>query len=88
MNYELAKALKEAGFPLKKEPHRYARYKDPTLEELIDMCDDLVEDCVYLSGHHDKWSAVDGRDGFGFYAGNGETATIATAHLWLALNKK
>lgn len=99
MNYELAKKLNDAGFKTKSKNvvssedyceqcidyhHAYV----PSLEELIEACNKLVEDCVYLSGHKHEWTAVDGRDGFGVYGGIGETPSEAVANLWLALNKK
>lgn len=104
MNYELAKELKDAGFPMIERADEPSREREfiqklggtdrldivfaPTLSELIEACDSLVEDCVYLSGHKDSWSCIDGRDGFGFYGGDGATPIEAAARLWLALNKK
>ena len=104
MPYELAKKLKQAGFPQHGRSHNdngsiamltrddndkaaHAMYV-PTLEELINACDALVEGCVFLSGHKDQWSAIDGQDGFGIYGGDGQTPTEAVARLWLALKSK
>ena len=81
MTYELAKELKDAGFPMP--------YKDqvggfrPTLEELIEACghsgnvslhlDLFGEHCVARKGNH---------------SGVGSTPTEAVARLWIALNKQ
>ena len=83
MNYELAKQLKDAGFP-QGEPYNNYLYCDehedlehteecsayiPTLEELIEACgDDFGE--VGLAGHCEdrgKWRASQGWDGCGGY---------------------
>lgn len=70
----------------------YNKYMDglcyfPTLSELVEVCDKLVEECLYLCGHKDSWTAVDGRDGFGFNGGEGSTPEEAVANLWFTLNE-
>lgn len=62
-------------------------YPIPTLEDLIAACgDDIynlsqIEDGSYTDGRKMWWAA--GKD----VEAGGETATIAVARLWLALNK-
>jgi len=92
MNYELAKKLKDAGFPVKYPDNLFVEGEKsayiPTLSELIEACGDRFE-C--LSKVENQWW-VDERGGF---FSNGETATYggstpeeAVAKLWLGLNKK
>lgn len=83
MNYELAKELKEAGFPtpqtidtLKVEKFR------PTLEELIEACGDGIIGLTRGAVTED-WLATNNT-----YTVSGPTPTEAVARLWLALNKK
>lgn len=96
MNYELAKALKDAGFPFKRWSSgdrmddlshfdRIAPFLNPTLSELIEACDLIVEDVVVLQGHKGQWTAVDGRDGFGIHAGGGSTPEEAIARLYICI---
>ncbi len=97
MNYELAKQLKDAGFPQNGngEPqyfkdgvrdrtefgHRYERLYIPTLEELIEACGDG------FNGLHKAGTAwlASTLKGTGEFDGAGETPTEAVARLWLAL---
>lgn len=97
MNYELAKELKDAGFPLKPckvgpdcEQWWYFPGKEaihaPTLEELIEACGSdyfSMEECSpNRSGiWYAKSRYVDVRT-------EGDTPTEAVAKLWIALNKK
>jgi hypothetical protein len=102
MNYDLAKELKDAGFPLRRHPNQekqpqdgayvidHVQYYAPTLEELIEACG---EEFHALQQDHQKtgtWRAVPTR----YKANNpnnfflGSTPTEAVARLWLALNKK
>jgi len=87
MNYELAKGLKEAGFPhewsaLVKDPENFVF---PTLSELIEACGEKFKGLSRMSDNPEKnrWVA---------FAVNGEcafpTAVEAVAHLWLLSNKK
>ena len=91
MNYELAKKLKEAGYPLQEHIEITTRdsilldgtmYDFPTLEELIEACGD---DLWSLTKHANIWQ-TNFRDGMA-----GETAhediKIAVANLWLRRNE-
>ncbi len=86
MDYELAKKLKEAGFPQKKqdietEEGTYIGVYVPNLSELIEVCGN---DFVRLVGILDlEWDAVDTLDKY--Y--HGSTPEQAVANLWLALKK-
>lgn len=91
MNYELAKQLKDAGFPF--DPELGHAVISPSLSELIEACgDDICLSNVdgYVQGKLSKktWIAIksygirkpeDIEDGY--------TAEEAVAKLWLALNK-
>lgn len=98
MNDELHNKLMNAGFygdsvveTDGKIEHTVCPFADccgASLSELIEACDKLVEDVFFLSGHEENWTAVDGRDGFGIFAGIGKTPAEATVNLWLELNKK
>lgn len=99
MNYELAKQLKDAGFPQEGDGG-YALDNDckderdtcecmgyvPTLEELIGMCGDGSHGINRLYRIDDgQWAATGNDD---FKDGVGTTPSEAVAWLWLALNKK
>ena len=89
MNYELAKQLKDAGFPnLHPEvPCENCRDADddcsltPELSELIDACGDHIQ----LGVNWDLEGAVARTCDTVCY---GKTLEEATAKLWLELNKK
>lgn len=99
MPYELAKQLKDAGFPTmyqRAAPNGLredgcflidsANYKIPTLEELIDACG---KSFLKLEFNIGKWWAQSGElpDGRrGKYSEDAATPTEAVARLWLALN--
>lgn len=95
MTYELAKRLKDAGFPLNiattggeyfqdGEPRQ--RYLYPTLEELIEACGESFSELVKYS---DRWLARrELQDEWGRMEFIGTSPTEAVAHLWLAINKK
>ena len=102
MNYELALALKNAGFPQEGNGISYdvltsaGVYEDnvfrenvyyPTLEELIEACGDKFAELSRGNSQVDApWTA----SGFPIKLGNagqGKTPLEAVAHLWLALNK-
>lgn len=104
MNYELAKELKEAGFP-QKQPYYYdpKKYTDEEAVRAIldgkDIADvyiptleELIEACgenLYsLYRHHNEWQAHSNSDQWDTEIENGKTPTEAVANLWLALNKK
>ena len=89
MNYELAKKLKDAGFPKEtfrvtvpstKYPDRYGQSNCPTLSELIKACGEGFD---YLRHKSEYWLAISG----GGLEGQGKTPEEAVAELWLALNK-
>lgn len=86
MNYELAKQLKDAGFPLKWSlvpGEVYTREAHvPTLSELIEACG--LGFYTLINNLNSKWSAV--RDDRSHYVGT--TPEEAVAKLWLALNNK
>jgi hypothetical protein len=96
MNYELAKKLKDNGFPYD-DPCQKVRYVDqhdnparvpfmgvaeiPSLSELIEACGDELGD---LSRTDDGW--MTNMENVGNHPQTeGETAEIAVANLWLAL---
>jgi hypothetical protein len=91
MTYELAKQLKDAGFPNDwthwNDDDDFRGYIAPTLSELIEACGD-------------RFYKLYRREGEGWYTqagcesieepeeSNGATAEEAVAKLWLALNSK
>lgn len=82
MTYELAKELKEAGFP-KKWCYREGMIEIPTLSELIQACNpgvDFILDSTRLTV---LWYAECRRKG----VGHGSTPEEAVAKLWLTLNR-
>lgn len=99
MNYELAKRLKEAGFPQKNFPvefecvcggnkfhpadGRCSAYLVP-LEELIEACGDAFF-ALHKNLTRDGYVAKTGI--LGEKKGEGKTTSEAVARLWLALNK-
>lgn len=115
VNYELAKQLKDAGFPQtmkdgdpfyeRDELHFEGEYesdgatyhyndhpnlkdeyhKAPTLEELISIFGDKLLTLQCCDG---TWDAIYGEGTEVYHIRNADTATIAIAKLWLALNKK
>lgn len=80
LNYKLAKKLKEAGFPQRKE-YRVpkTRITQPTLTELIAACGDRFG-CLIKAG--DKWRAYDFN---GMPNTDDKTPEEAVAKLWLKL---
>lgn len=84
MKYELAKKLKEAGFP-QKSPNREKDewlYYEPTLSELIEACGVEFNSLVKFGSY---WSAS--ANDFELN-GKGSTPEEAVANLWLVLNSK
>ena len=84
--YELAKELKEAGFP--QMTNGYTWYVDqviavPTLSELIEACGEVEMVLNIIDGKYTNARIV-GLE----LNGEGSTPEIAVAMLWLALNKK
>ena len=91
MNYELAKELKDAGFP-QLRPVEHAPNSDeplyiPTLEELIDACGEGFFMLIRRESKGDVyWFAQNSEDkGFGKPQ---LFPLIAVANLYLELNKK
>lgn len=92
MNYDLAKELKETGFPIPKgtdeEWDSYDRMH-PTLSELIEACGECF---VVLKAVHDmnQWIASDALYDSGKLGliGIGSSPESAVANLWLVLNRK
>ena len=90
MNYELAKQLKDAGFP--KTFYLYDETQEignePTLSELIEACGDKLENLT--QSYKGKWCCnyyYEEDENFGSDS-DGSTPEIAVARLWLALNEK
>lgn len=92
MNYELAKELKDAGFPENVANYsvagRHGLLFFPTLSELIEACGRIWVGPCELGWHS-------GFDGHPFShldekrpQGCGATPEEAVARMWLALNKK
>ncbi len=94
MNYELAKQLRDAGYPfnfgvvsvLDSNPpiYRFSHY--PTLSELIEACGDKFKGITkeYGVAEWGMWAAHD----VGENTQLGSTPEEAVALLWLELNKK
>jgi hypothetical protein len=93
MNYDLAKQLKDAGFPQEGRGRRIGppanltwKTSDlayqPTLEELIAACGNHFLSLDYLSAikGHVQWGAKGTQ-----FTGLGVTPTEAVARLWLSL---
>ena len=87
MNYELAKELDNAGFPIR-VGNRVGYVQSPQLGELIEACGDRFGS-LYRFNDDPEWYA--------YRAGtrtkehgefDGKTPEEAVARLWLALNKK
>jgi len=95
MNYELAKKLKEAGFPVKYPDNLFVEGEKsayiPTLSELIKACvTNKEERCIYRLDYdwfERQWEASAGAPDEHF-AGFGKTPEEAVAKLWLGLNKE
>lgn len=89
MNYELAKELKEAGFP--QDGTNYtpdhggseetAAYY-PSLSELIEACGESLFRIDFLPDQNRIIAYA-----YGAREGDGSTPEVAVAKLWLALNK-
>jgi len=94
MNYELAKELKEAGFPqgdITENHHietdeKHEIVKFPTLEELIEACGDSIARIwrIKEGSGFPKWCATGTND---FLDEMGDTPAEAVARLWLSLKK-
>jgi hypothetical protein len=100
MNYELAKELKDAGFPqnldgnttLSGKPLKfYGKLGEPycpTLEELLSACGQQFHSLISTGAT--GWDACEFKEPFADTLPlriNGPTPNEAVARLWLALNK-
>lgn len=102
MNYELAKELKDAGFPQEEEfgtfipdpnctrgdcgHNEKCAVYEPTLSELIQACEQEFEGLQQGVLKPIRWYAKSTRNEDEIL--EGETPDEAVARLWLALNKK
>jgi len=95
MNYELAKQLKDVGYPQEAAKGSFLsgtwfeREKTyiPTLEELINVCGDEFGELAKGNATIDSpWTASGLPVKIGF-CGQGKTPTEAVARLWLEINK-
>jgi len=87
MNYELAKQLKDAGFPkLDLVFVKDLKHFIPSLSELIDACGDKFHWLNKMKSQYDEdvWNAMALSKEFG----RGKTPEEAVAKLWIKLNKK
>lgn len=89
ITYELAKQLKDAGFPLKSSSHEHVDgvifddgeyYKIPTLSELIEACNSVF---FVLEKLKDGWGCNDH-----YIRETGKSPEESVANLWLLINKK
>jgi hypothetical protein len=99
ITYELAKKLKEAGFPQggnggwQLQDTDNERFYSPTLSELIEACGDRFS---WLESYKDnettigkiRWGAYGFGDGEWNPEGFGNSPEEAVANLWLKLNNK
>lgn len=90
ISYELAKQLKDAGFPQTDHEDDFIEdafhdvyVSKPTLEELIEACGG--KNIKIGSDFKGNWVAYSYINAI---SGNGSTPTEAVARLWLALNKE
>lgn len=94
MNYELAKELKDAGFP--QGQHNLSCYDNgcyesigqacvPSLAELIEACGEGFK--VLCRKSKNEWIAQEVEEELRVVNGVGPTPEVAVARLWLALNK-
>jgi hypothetical protein len=96
MDFELAKRLKDAGFPIREETRVGFKaflieeeekwYQYPTLSELIEACGSkFILEVGFTASGEKGWIA---HEGFWGKEARGSTPEEAVARLWLALNKK
>ncbi len=96
MNYELAKKLKDAGFPqVGKNQDGYANDGgyEPTLSELIEACGSAFSALTRRFSGSESWIAhsnqfLTGQFGHIPIVADGNTLEEAVANLWLELNKQ
>lgn len=92
MTYELAKQLKDAGFPQKENTYWKNERGEgtlgvyaPTLSELIEACG---EEFYSIRKQTLKYCAESVASDDRFFQAKGSTPEEAVANLWLELNKK
>lgn len=102
ISYELAKQLKDAGFPKKivlgmdakevadrMEKGLFVEVPEyPTLSELIEACGNGFTGLFRTTNYSSKNQWLAENDTKNGSSHHGETAEEAVANLWLALNKK
>lgn len=100
MDYDLAKRLKDAGFPFKEHDDDFLNELNgglgysATLEELIEACGDDLDDIqrgADLPTERDKWYACRRQKnllGKDIMALDGKSPIEAVANLWIALHQK
>lgn len=96
MTYELAKQLKDAGFPFKiataggeyfEDGQPQYKYLRPTLEELIEACGERFSELhSYSDGTWQAKSRGSSTSEEGWHDVMDKTPTEAVAKLWLALS--
>lgn len=101
MNYELAKQLKDAGFPIIEKADKAPQPREyqiknlgevvciPTLSELIEAVERKIPFTYFgLEKHSNDWRAGTLKTGGMNEMTSGSTPEEAVAKLWLELNKK
>lgn len=98
MDYELAKELKDAGFPqrntricnlIEDEIHVVeTEFYFPTLSELIEACGENFGVLVQMLRPETHWLACDNEREFAKFQVRGNLPEEAVARLWLELNRK
>lgn len=89
---QLAKELKDAGFPVQRctcglDSH----FKSPTLSELIEACGDgfiALKHYADWTAHGDEETTISHEEENFSLNTSGSTPETAVAMLWIALNKK
>lgn len=77
IDYELAKRLKDAGFPFKHPGSKWSKYIFPTLSELVEACGGNI----WFGSINESYIAI--KNGISV---NKRTREEAVANLWLKLN--
>ena len=102
LSYEIAKALKDNGYPqIPQNGFHFERDEEgkeidgsvttPTLSQLIEACGERLEGLIHqINGGDSEWVATQFQPhgGVGTRTASGPTPEEAVARLWLALNKK
>ena len=94
MQYELAKELKDAGFPMDYELDNFTEFDKQgnwiniDLSELIEACGHYFYQLTKEDDGSWTCASINGYPKSGFGVTNSPTPEEAVAKLWLALNKK